>query len=117
MTDLPTALRNIRNPLKVRRFAVHQGSTMFALGLCCGTYQLSRHMLYEYVEDIPDGANIAGSVLVAFGPLLPSKVFRRSLPWAGLMVAMDVYHGGLGSQNRLTVAQAKKEEAERRRRE
>jgi len=43
--------------------------------------------------DVPVVAGVAAAAGIV--PFLPNRMFRRNLPWACVLIGMDIYGGGI----------------------
>mmetsp|Transcript_16845 Transcript_16845/g.27231 ORF Transcript_16845/g.27231 Transcript_16845/m.27231 type:complete len:92 (+) Transcript_16845:483-758(+) len=83
----------MKDPVVMRFFFRQQlGTTAMFAGMFA-TYQVVQCLLTEQGMERP--VAIAGGTAAGVAPFLPNRLFRRSLPWALVLVGMDVYSGGI----------------------
>eukprot|EP00924_Labyrinthula_sp_SR-Ha-C_P008402 maker-scaffold_11-snap-gene-12.8-mRNA-1 protein AED:0.00 eAED:0.00 QI:36/1/1/1/1/1/2/742/144 len=89
--QLPT---RIRDPKALNIVGKQMISTSLLFGIFYSVYQVSKYQIKDrnIITDYP--TSIAAASLVACVPVIGTKVFRRNLPYAAMLVALDVYNGG-----------------------
>mmetsp|Transcript_30548 Transcript_30548/g.48923 ORF Transcript_30548/g.48923 Transcript_30548/m.48923 type:complete len:92 (+) Transcript_30548:358-633(+) len=90
---MPTKLRD---PNIMKFFFRSQLTTTAMFGGMFSVYQAVRCTIQE-TTDMEYPVAVGAAAITGVGPFLPSRHFRRSLPWALVLVGMDVYSGGLGN--------------------
>mmetsp|Transcript_3256 Transcript_3256/g.5454 ORF Transcript_3256/g.5454 Transcript_3256/m.5454 type:complete len:138 (+) Transcript_3256:102-515(+) len=93
-TDFSKVGSKLRDPTLMRFFFKNQMQTTLMFGGFYTLYQTSRCLIENHTE-IDKYAGMAGATVVSLAPVLPSRLFRRNLPWALCLVGMDAYSGGL----------------------
>lgn len=93
VTDLKVLPQKLRDPVVMRFFFRQQLATTAMFGGMFCTYQTVQCALGLQQVDRPFA--VAGAAVAGVAPFLPSRTFRRNLPWALMLVAMDVYGGGM----------------------
>jgi hypothetical protein len=86
----------LRDPVVMRFFFRHHLTTTALFGAMFGTYQVMRCTLEKVGPADMDEYAMAGTAAVgSMLPFLPSRIMRRNMPFALMLVGMDVYNGGL----------------------
>ncbi|GBG28398.1 Hypothetical Protein FCC1311_046212 [Hondaea fermentalgiana] len=88
-------MTKFRDPVVMRFFFRQQlGTTAMFAGMFA-TYQTVSCLVSEQGVERP--VAVAAGAAAGVAPFLPNRLFRRSLPWALVLVGMDVYSGGIKS--------------------
>mmetsp|Transcript_30547 Transcript_30547/g.48917 ORF Transcript_30547/g.48917 Transcript_30547/m.48917 type:complete len:162 (+) Transcript_30547:93-578(+) len=95
-TDFATMPTKLRDPNIMKFFFRSQLTTTAMFGGMFSVYQAVRCTIQE-TTDMEYPVAVGAAAITGVGPFLPSRHFRRSLPWALVLVGMDVYSGGLGN--------------------
>lgn len=93
-SDWKTIPTKLRDPTVMRFFFRHHMTTTALFGGMFGTYQIMRCAL-EKNTDLDEYTNAGVAAVGSMLPFLPSRIMRRNMPFALMLVGMDVYNGGL----------------------
>ena len=72
--------------------------TMSLFSIFFAGYQVSRFLLANRIERTKEWEKPAHATIAAIAsaaPLMPSRTFRANLPYACVLVGLDIYNGGL----------------------
>jgi len=87
----------VRDPVLMRFFFRQQMSTTAMFGGMFAVYQTVQCACRRNEMDLVTSTAVAGPV--ALVPFISSRLFRRNLPWALVLIGLDIYGGGMGKRH------------------
>lgn len=89
-SDLAKMGTKLKDPTIMRYFFRTQMATTAQFAAFFTVYSTTKCLLSNK-SDLDKYAIYGAAAAAGIGPFIPSRLFRRNLPWAGALICMDIY--------------------------